>query len=69
MLHYVHQLVTDYISLLFDAGQVAYSVHQSLLVENSCVLPLETTLMTAVRLKPCSKQINHQKAAKKPLQS
>ncbi len=44
MLHYVHQLVANFVCLSFGAGQVVYSVFffYSLLAENSCLLWLET---------------------------
>ncbi len=50
MLHYVHQLVSNYVCLLFVTEQVAYSGPYSFFTENSCLLLLETRLMRHMSL-------------------
>ncbi len=53
MLHYVHQLVTDFVCLLFGAGQVVYSEFIKAFLFKTAARCKQ--LMRAVRVNPNSK--------------
>lgn len=56
MLHYVHQLVTDFVLLLCGAGE--QWVYQTFFSESSCML-LQSSFGRVVRVNPGSKAEDH----------
>ncbi len=58
MLHYVHQLVTNFVRLLFGAWQVGYSgILENFFAENSCLLCMETALIREARVNQNSQAV------------